>query len=33
MSDRALTFPPLMYGEAARPDALEHAARRAVLGL
>lgn len=32
MSDRALTFPPLMWGEAAEADALGHAARRATLG-
>lgn len=32
MSDTALTFPPLMWGEAAESDALGHAARRATLG-
>jgi len=32
MSDATLTFPPLMWGEAAEGDALGHAARRATLG-
>lgn len=32
MSNRALTFPPLMWGEEADNDAMGHAARRAALG-
>lgn len=32
MSGQALTFPPLMWGEAANGDALDHACRRALLG-